>query len=848
MKFQRTKVATALACALSVGSVALLTATYAQAQQADIKVDVTGTNIKRVEGENSIPVEIMTREDIKKTGATSVNELLRFIPSIDIYDQGEIASNSPSGSGTATIRMRGLSETNTLVLLNGRRLPVNALYDASGAGAAVDTNMIPISAIERVEVLKDGGSAIYGADAVAGVVNFITRKDFNGIDVDAHYGIAERGDAQEWGVNLTGGFGNYDKDGFNVLATLDVFKRDPIYRKDRDISKSVDFRRFGGADGRSGFAPQGNYVDPETGAYTGGSVQPCPPANLSGIVCRYDFNQSLLTSYNGADRWAGMVVGSLRVTKDIRATAQVIYAEAKDSFDAHPVPDYFVVPSGTGLIAGRFMQGGPRHTDRDSKLFDATIGLDGTTKWFDWDVAYNHGESKVENRDSNYYDANLWYEATGNGSIDPTVNTNDPALVQSLKVNPVREGKSTIDQVDARIRGDAFQLPGGSMGWAAGTSWWKEKLDDTPDPLTQAGEVVGSIQQSAVSADRDAWAVYGEVNAPVLKGLEINAALRYDHYDGANKTSPKIGVYWTPIKELAFRASYTESFRMPSLKQLYGAQEQGAGDLTTAAQCAGIGLDPSLCTESGVPFFQVNGSNTGLKPEKGKTYNVGVVTDLGPFSGSIDWWRIKIDDQITTPTIQTAIDQGLFNRDSTGRLFVYTNLQNSAEGETEGIDFDGRLRFPNTVIGTVTLRNGMTYYIKQRTREVGGEWGEFNGSYALPRVRNVFMASTEYGPWNFNVSNRYVGGFNDTADPWTASEPTPPTVRKVGSNTQWDIGAQYNGFKGWRLGGGIKNVLDQMPPLSILNGTNNQYEQVGFAPLYNARGRFYFVDVGYSFR
>src|SRR6478609_5861711 len=290
MVFQRNKLAVAVGCLLGIGGILLPLA--APAQTPDIRVDVTGSNIK--------PVEIVTREEIQRTGARTVNELLRYIPSVDIYDQGEIASNSPSGSGTTTIRLRGLQETNVLVLLNGRRLPVNALYDASGAGGAVDVNMIPISAIERVEILKDGGSAIYGADAVAGVVNFITRKDFQGVEVTGRYGISQEGDGEEWGGSVTAGFGNYEKDGYNVLLTLDYFKRDPIFRKDREISKSVDFRRLGFGDGRSSFAPEGNFVDPETGQFTGQSVQPCPPEHFNGGRCRFDFNASVLTLYNGA--------------------------------------------------------------------------------------------------------------------------------------------------------------------------------------------------------------------------------------------------------------------------------------------------------------------------------------------------------------------------------------------------------------------------------------------------------------------------------------------------------------------------------------------------------------------
>jgi outer membrane receptor for Fe3+-dicitrate len=136
-------------------------------------------------------------EDIKRTGATTVSELLRYIPSVDIFDQGEFTANSPSGSGTSNIKLRGLAETNVLVLLNGRRLPVNGLYDATGAGAAVDVNMIPLSAIERVEILKDGGSAIYGADAVSGVFNIITRTDYQGVEASVSYGNSSRNDGTE---------------------------------------------------------------------------------------------------------------------------------------------------------------------------------------------------------------------------------------------------------------------------------------------------------------------------------------------------------------------------------------------------------------------------------------------------------------------------------------------------------------------------------------------------------------------------------------------------------------------------------------------------------------------------
>lgn len=813
------------------------------------KMQITGSSIKRVQGEGPAPVETHTRADIERTGATNVNELIRSIPSIDIFDQGELASNSPSGSGSANIRLRGLDETNVLVLLNGRRLPVNALYDASGAGAAVDINMIPISAIERVEILKDGGSAIYGADAVAGVINFITKKDYNGLEATIGYGQSSRSDGTEKSIGVTGGFGNLDENGYNVILAINSFERDPIFRKDREISRSVDFRRFGGPDARSSFAPQGNFLDPATGRFSGESMAPCPPELFTGR-CRYDFNASLLTAYNGADRQGAMALGTVKITPDIRGYAQLFHGRAKDTFEAHPVPDFFVVSQGTGLIAGRFMQGGPRMTNRKSTLDHFVLGVEGTTAGIDWDVAYSQGKSKVTNRDSNYYNANLWIPATESGAINPTVTTNDPAFVESLKVSPIRAGESEIKALDGKISGELMQMPAGRLAYAVGGSIWKETLVDTPDPLTQQGLVVGSIQQAPVNAERDAKAIFGELNIPVLKNLEVQAAVRRDDYDTAAKTSPKIAARWKVIPELAFRASYTESFRMPSLKQLYGAQEEGAININNqggASNCQHLGLAP----DCDIAAFEVQGSNPNLKPEKGKTFNVGAIFDVGNWvSGTIDYWKVQKDDSISQPTIDQAIAAGNFARQGTPvRTVVFTNLQNFAKVETEGVDLDLASRIGKTPVGALTLRNFTSYQLTNRRQNgPGAEWENLRESYATPKWRNTFSATLDNGPWSTTVAWRYTGGFYDSDVYPTGSNPRPANQRHVPGYDEVDLLLSYAGFKNLKLNLGVKNILDAQPPFSLQNVSSNAYTQMGFAELYTSRGRFYFVNATYTFK
>ena len=872
--FQATPIVRGLALAfggfagLVVSAAALAQQAPAQAQQKLERIEITGSAIKRVEAETAQPVEVYTKKEIERTGATNLNEFIRTIPSVDIFDQGELSSNSPSGSGTASIRLRGLSESNLLVLLNGRRLPVNALYDASGAGAAVDINMIPISAIERVEILKDGGSAIYGADAVAGVFNIITRRDYQGIEARAGYGQSAYNDGNEYSAGLAFGYGDLNAQKFNVFASLDVFKRDPIYRKDRANSASS---KFPGWDGRSSFSPAGNILTPVVldskgdyvsgGGFAGKTYAPCAAADLDASGrCRYDFNASTLTAYNGAERYSGMLLGSLQLTPSIRAFGEALYAGSKDKFEAHPVPDYFYVKikdaadqiyaqdingvidpnSDSMYIAGRFMQGGPRTTRREASLINLSTGLDGNSFGVDWKVWLNYGESRVTNKDSNYYHQDKWNAAIAGGKLDPTVTTNDPALVQSLKVNPQREGKSTITAFNLQAGGDAFNLPAGPLLYAVGAQYWRESLTDTPDLLTQQGKVVGSIQQSAADAERDIWATFIEFGIPIVKDLEASAALRYDHYDSASKASPKLGLKWTATKNLLLRGSYTGSFRAPVLKQLYGATEQGAITLNSADECAEFGQGKGC----NIPAYQVNGSNPNLKPETAKTFNLGAVVDLGVFSGSLDWWKIQKDDVISAPSIAQALSEGRYVR-ANGQVLVFTTLQNYAQQEVSGLDFDGKLTFRRTAVGNLTVRNFTTYYFSNKLRDAAdAPWSEYNATYAYPRWRNTLVVGTETGPWSVSTGVRTTAGFYDQ----TAPAPIAASTRRVASHSEVDLQGGYTGVKNLQVTLGIKNLFDRMPPFSLVNASSNGYSQMGFAELYTNRGRFFYGTVAYKFK
>jgi iron complex outermembrane recepter protein len=855
--FRKTKVCTGLMLAFG-GLMALGTAS-AQQQQLQ-RVEITGSAIKRVQTEGPAPVETYSRRDIERTGATTVTELVKNIASLDIDDQGDLTGNSPSGSGTTNLQIRGLSERNVLILLNGRRLPVNALHDGSGAGAAVDVNTIPISAIERIEILKDGGSALYGADAVAGVINFITRKNYTGLEARVGYGQSSRGDAKETPAGLVFGVGDYDAQGFNVLAAVDVFKRDPIKRKDRDITSSADWTRYGGPNGRSTFHPSGNIV---SGPRAGQSVRPCPPGDFdpNAGLCLFDFSKGeILDSTNGADRISTMLIGNLKVGS-VRLFGELTYSQSKDLFLAQPAPGAISVDHDADPATAdetwrvRFMQPGPRTTNRKSTMLQGVVGAEGSFGKFDWDVALGQGTSKVTNKDSNYVALDLFGQAIDDFSaglptgIDPTSLTNPEALVNAIRLTPTRTGKSVLRFLNTKVTGQLMELPGGPLGFAVGFQQQRETLSDRPDAQQQAGNVFGSIAQSAVDASRTSSAIFGELSIPIIKSIEAQVAVRHDRYPDKNSTSPKFALKYQPSSMFMVRGSYAESFLAPSLKQLYGGQDQGAESVSGDANgphpvCLAFPTLAGNCVN--FPYQEISGSNPNLKPETGKTYNLGIVFEPAPqVALSVDYWRITKKDEISTLSVESAVALGQIGISPNGEAQVFVTNNNVAAAIVQGVDTDLRLRFGDSPLGKITVRNATTYYLKnQRQFEPTDPFFEFNGTFLNPRWRNTLTVNFEKGPWSTTAAIRTTSRMKDSDQPAGFSENI--NARRIHSYEEMDLSTQYTGIKSLTINAGIKNLFDRAPPFSR-EGAQNQYGSLGFPWIYSPRGRFVYGSINYKF-
>ncbi|MBK6806235.1 MAG: TonB-dependent receptor plug domain-containing protein [Betaproteobacteria bacterium] len=387
MAFQRKKVAAALAYAVSVGTTAtLLTAVPVYAQ--DMRVNVTGSNIKRVDNETASPIQVITREDIERTGASSVNELLQFIPSAGFGLDDRFTNGFAPGAGGLNIRNLGFNST--LILLNGKRMPTYPFAQQVGSSQGFqDLNSIPIGSVDRIEILKDGASAIYGADAVAGVVNVILRNNYVGAEAGASYGIAQEGDGDAWTVNGIFGMGDLAKDRYNVMLSGYYFKRKEIFARDRDFASNEDLRGRGGADWRSAYGFPSSYINNDTGEVAFGPT--CDPAQVR-TYCRYNraaFGSLLPES----ERMNVSLKGSFMVTKEIELFADLMYSENKSYATGFPAPstddpligsDQLPIghpnnpfPGSTATVLHRYQGVGTRDDDTTSKLSPRRVRREG---------------------------------------------------------------------------------------------------------------------------------------------------------------------------------------------------------------------------------------------------------------------------------------------------------------------------------------------------------------------------------------------------------------------------------------------------------------------------------------
>jgi len=895
MNFQRNKIA----IALGLGGVALVAGGQAAAQ--DIRVNVTGTNIKRVDSETAAPIETISREDIQASGLQTIQDVVRQITA---NNNGSIApsfTNGFSASG-AGVSLRGLGPNNTLVLVNGRRMANFGLAD-DGHASYVDLGQIPFDAVERIEVLKDGASAIYGSDAVAGVVNIILRQQFTGFTATATGGTTYNGDGNQYKVSLTGGIGDLTKDKYNAFLALDYQHQDNYkWSATRDYMGSNDLRGMGWWDQRLGnpnTVSTGSLngmvrsVNPATGGSPGPyvSLPGCPtgqysPGGESALApdkyCLWD-SKDWTDIQPEIDRFNVYARGTYNFTPDIQGYTELSYFQVKTKTNFTPTgvranwydPSTNTIKSSVNNFLPVGHPDNPFSADgrgarlyytmgdvggRDNEYTTDTqrylVGLKGANAGWDWDIAGLYIKTDTEVSRSGYVQYDRLQQAYAGTSpygyyrVGANANLNNPAIYGWLAPSVSYNISSENTLFDAKASRDIYKLDGGQLAMAVGYQFWREELNNPGAPGTNTGNIVG-LGYSAAFGSRNVNALFAELYAPVLKNLELTAAIRYDDYSDVGGTwNPKIGAKWTVIPSLVLRGTWATAFRAPGLYET-----------STANATAGfvVARDPVRCPITGLSADcsgQVLGINTGnpyIKPETSDTWTVGVIWEPLPgLSGTLDYWNIKTDDQITIGSVQGVLNSpSNFPAATVGRdtnnlpgipnsgtvLYVSTPFQNANTVKTDGIDLDIIYKWNLKEYGMLTTEFQWTHVLNY-SQTLGGieyKYAGTSGNYDVssgsgtPQDRWNLILGWQQGPWNVTGTVRFVSGYDEI--PWSnegASMPTdclwglqpaPGTTNEqtscsVKSFTTFDLSANYTGFKNWSIFGSVINLFNAKAPFA----------------------------------
>ncbi len=856
------------------------------------KVEITGSSIKRLASETALPIQTIRREDIEKAGATTAAELLSKISAsaAALTDGASFSDNGGTQRGFNGANLRGIGVSSTLILLNGRRL---ANFASPGSASGVDLNSIPSAAIARVEVLKDGASAIYGADAIGGVINFITRPDYQGGEASVYYGDTQHGGADKKIVTLAGGFGKLGADGYNLMGVANFQNVGGMRSTQRDWIGSAFQPDINLDVGSSNTFPANVRRTTASGGATGTRLNPSaptcnPPATIfspdsfvGNKACFYDYLHDT-EIYPESKRASFLARGQFAINPDHTLSAEVLYSDTKTTYRISPLtvtnlnypvtgafyPNELITTNKTPLRVGlRLSEAGPRTNEVDAVAERIVLGAKGNFSGWDYDTAFNHSTSRVDDKYiDGYVRTSAFNAAFLTGKINPfgPSGSEGAALLAAAKISDAaRQSSATTDAFDFKLSREVFELGGGKAGLALGVEFRREKLQFTPSALLAAGEIRGDGTAVAYGGSRTVKAGYAELSLPFTKTLEAQLALRYDSYnDVGSTTNPKVGVRWNPAKEVVLRGSYSSGFRAPTLADLREPARTGqtSGIYNDPLGCIKVGnidntKNPDYC---GIQPDLIKGGTANLKPETSDQVSFGIVIEpTKAWNASLDYWAIKKSDTLLSNEgayfSDPVANPGYAVRDAAdpalpgipGRITaVDGRVKNIGSLKTSGVDLSINWRLPQTDLGKFSVGLNGTYVIDYKTKnsanspEVSGV-GRFVDTQVVQRWRHTLTLDYDRGPLGLSLQQTFYQGYQDQTPLQDGS------IRNVSSYALWDLSGSYKFSNSLRLRAGIKNLFDTNPPRS-----NQVYSFLaGYDPSYtDPRGRFFYMSLNYAFK
>ena len=818
------------------------------------RVEITGSSIKRTETESAGSVQVLNRADIERTGATTALGVLTSIAGVDTGISSATASSGSFATGSSGVELRYLGKVSTLVLVNGHRIAPYGLADGAQENFT-NLDAIASEAIERIEVLKDGASAIYGSDAVAGVVNIILRKDYTGAKIKANYTTMD-GFKDFRTRNMMGivGWGDVQKDGFNTYLSVEGYRNDGWSTGDLRSSVPAWHRSTPGRstwDVKSSFSPTGNYL--VNGVVT--AAPGCPTGDIDPVdkVCKWDaLPYAGQTTSN--ERWAVVSNTHFKIGSSVDAQFEITASGSKT--------DYIVAPfssnnGGTtsstsvwynaidGKMVGPFSYpklpvGHPSNpytvpTEIRARLMDtgngfnfnntdanqsrAMLSLTGTLGNYDWKSAAGYMISDA---------TKATRAVSAKGYTDAIVNKtykfgqqNDPALLEAMFPVRTTKGKSKTYFLDGTITGEAMQLPAGPLNFAVGADLRRESYEMASSDNVLRGELVG-IFGLQVKDSQTHFAVFGEAVAPIVKRVELTAALRADKSGEADvHVSPKLGLKINATDSLLLRATASGGFRAPNIVET----GNGLGRSSVATSVNDLRRCP-IATElnnivqksptatatdkarantfrnndclAGLPSFV--SSNPDLKPETSKSFTVGAVWE--PIKNSwisLDYFKIERKDEIGTRTVadvlrseaslpagqlvridSSAADNeflGIVKKYAPGTTttfggigalgLVYNPYVNSGKTRVSGFDFEAATKYKFEGVGELSVKLEGVYNMNYQLFDVGtNAYGRnYFGSYDYgPRLRAKLRPTLKTGDVTQGLTVNYSSGYANNSE------------------------------------------------------------------------------------
>jgi len=868
------------------------------------RVEVTGSAIRRVQSETALPVQIVSRAEIEKAGVTTAAEILgRVSANVNGLTDGASINVGGDQRGFNSANLRGIGTSSTLVLLNGRRM---ANFASPGDDTGVDLNNIPAAALERVEVLLDGASALYGTDAIGGVINFITRKDFQGLELNAYGSTTDEGGAGKRTASISAGKGDLERDGYNIFAVADFQRTNALNTSQRKFIPGLRVeQRLGHL--LSGYTSPANIRltanqrdhlqdirftingQPITNRLINLSVPGCaPPANVylpagtGGVdACTYNYMGDT-ELYPKTEKASLLSRGVLKLGGGHQAYAEVALSRSKSWYTGSSARvtgyiDYARVPqlAGTGLdaldddIPGelelrmRLNEAGQRSSELTSDGMRFVVGMSGTVGGWDYDTALNHSVNTVKDKDTHGY---LLYDQLLEGIADGRINPFGPssaegqALIDSIQVNDVvRRARGTMDAFDFKFSRALTPLAGGDLALAIGGEARREKNTFTPSALLMSDNINNDFAPEggrATSDSRDVAALYGEILAPFAPQWEAQLSARYDHYQRVGgAASPKIGLSYRPSDTLLLRASAGRGFRAPSMTELFRPTVfSSTATLPDPVYCATVDNNYADCADN---WDTRRYSNTDLKPERSRQFSVGAVFAAGRnVSASLDYWNIKrtnLISEIGDDIILGNLDKygELVLRDEDG-LIDYIELRKENRGAqlARGLDLAVTVRGVDTALGRFGGRLNGTYVLSSKIQNAPGDpyvsnLNQFVTDGVVQCWRHTVSIDWERGPFSSSLQNTWSSGYGDQNTAINIDDGSVVAANKVKSYSLWDLSGAYVVNPNLKLRAGVQNLFNESPPYS----NQAYYFLSGYDPSYtDPRGRRFYASANYAFR